>query len=337
MLFVLFTAVALATMLWWLLLWYRQARRQGESLSPALFAWGLLIPLIGGGFYLGMGHDPETREWLGEYDELRDVARELAEGRTPEALDPDIPQARLARVLQREMARDPTVEGWYALALIYGELEAPDVAVEAARHALEMQPSEHTRILLARSLMAREQGALTDESRALLEEVIAEQPDHDGAWMLLGMGATHAGRHELAVYAWESMLERHGVGEAGPVLERSLAFSRDQLERQEYFDGVEITVDASEVPPGGSLFVFLRREGQFGQPLAARQVLAERFPMTVELRRQDWLQTYPEAGDEALEVGARYSPSAGAGVGDAEFRAEPRPFDPEDLPTLELE
>ena len=336
MLFALFTAVALATMLWWLLLWYREARHQGERLSPALFAWGLLIPLIGGGFYWGMGFESETRDWLDEYRELRPLARELAEGRTPDALEADIPQAHLARVLQREMARDPTPEGWYALALIYGELEAHEVAAEAARQAHHFRPGEQTRILLARTLMAKQQGALTEESRQLLEEVLHEQPDHDGALMLLGMGATQAGRHELAVQAWETMLERHGAGQAGPVLERSLAFSREQLERQEHFDGVEVTVEAEDVPPGGSLFVFLRREGQFGQPLAARQVLADRFPTTVELRREDWLQTYP-GSDESLEVGARYSPSAGADVGEAEFRAEVRAFDPEDMPTLELE
>ncbi len=336
-LFVSLAVIALASMFWWLWLWRRESSRVDAPAPRSMWALAVLLPLLGSGLYLGFGYDERTGDWLKDHRELRPLVAELAAGRAPAELEADIPQGRIARVLQREMARSPTAEGWYALGLLFGEMEAPEVASQAARRALELEPSVHTRMLLARSLIAKEQGALTSESRRLLEQVLREHPDHDGAWMLLGMGATNAGDHALAARAWENMLERHEGGRAKPVLERSLAFARSQQAMQERFDGKEITVEAGEdLRAGGSLFVYLQREGGSGQPLAARQVLAERFPVTVELRREDWLQRYPDE-DEPIEAGARYSPAAGSGVDGAEYRAVPEPLEPGETPRLRLE
>lgn len=311
------------TLLWLLWLWAREARREGQALPLPVLLTGILAPALGVLVYAGFGYQRDTSDWLGDYEALYPVASQLIAGQPPAALPQDIPPAALVRVLQRQLVITPSVEGWYALGLLYGQLGAPNMAVEAGRRAMSGQPdSVSARMLVAQNLIDEREGRMNAEARDLLRSVIADQPEHDGAWMLLGMGASRNRDFPLAEEAWTQLLQRHGQGEAASVLERSLAFARDQQANAERFMDASIRVTTEgDVPPGGSLFVFLRDPAQPGQPLAARRVLAERFPVRVTLRAQDWLQAYP---GEALDVvaGARYSPGTAAGVDEAAFDAE---------------
>lgn len=327
MLFLLCGAIAALTLLWLLWLWAREARREGQPLRAPLLLAGVLAPLLGVLVYLGWGYHADTREWLEDYAALRPVAAELVAGQPPQALPQDIPPAALVRVLQRQLVMTPSREGWYALGLLYSQLGAPNMAVTAARKTLEVAPeSVSARMLLAQSLIEEGEGRMNSEAETLLRGVVSEQPTHDGAWMLLGMGASQNRDYALAEQAWVELLSRHDEGEAAPVLRRSLAFARNQLANAPRFADVAIRVEVEgDVPPGGSLFVFLRDPDNPGQPLAARRVLAERFPVRVTVRGQDWLQPYPGA-DQELVAGARYSPRTAAGVDQSEFEAERVPF-----------
>lgn len=337
MMIVLLVGLALGTLLWLLWLWQREARRAGMRLSSGWLAASLLVPVLGALVYLAFGFQRDTLEWVTDYHTLRPAAQELVAGQAPQGLDENVSPAALTRVLQRQLAMTSTAEGWYALGLLYGELQAPAMSVLSARKALasdpEMMPA---RLLLAQSLVDEADGQLTDEAREVLNGVLAAQPEHDGAWMLLGMAASQSRDYALAADAWRQLLSRHADSEAGDVLRRSLAFAEGQQAQAGRFAEVSVTVAATDVPPGGSLFVFLQREGGSGQPLAARRVLAEQFPVTVRIRQGDWLQPFPEA-DVAVVVGARYSPSAAAGVDQAALSAAPRPFTPGDTATLQLQ
>lgn len=336
MMIVLLVVLALGTALWLLWLWQREARRAGARLSPGWLAAGLLVPALGALVYLAFGFQRDTLEWVADYHTLRPAARELAAGQPPQGLDETVSPAALTRVLQRQLAMTPTADGWYALGLLYGELQAPAMSVLSARKALASDPDLiPARLLLAQSLVDEAEGQLTDEAREVLDSVLAAQPEHDGAWMLLGMAASQSRDYALAADAWRELLSRHADSEAGDVLRRSLAFAEAQQAQAGRFAEVSVTVAATDVLPGGSLFVFLQREGGAGQPLAARRVLAEQFPVTVRLRQGDWLQPFPDA-DTAVVVGARYSPSAAAGVDQAALAAPLRPFTPGETATLQL-
>ncbi|MBZ2189856.1 cytochrome C biogenesis protein [Alcanivorax sp. JB21] len=310
------------TVLWLLWLWAREAHREGQALPLPILLSGILAPVLGVVVYVGLGYQQDTGDWLGDYQALHPVASQLIAGQPPAALPQDIPPAALVRVLQRQLVISPSVEGWYALGLLYGQLGAPNMAVEAGRRAMAGQPgSVSARMLVAQNLIEEREGRMSDEALALLRGVIADQPQHDGAWMLLGMGASRNRDYPLAEEAWTELLRRHGEGEAASVLERSLAFARSQQASAERFADVSIRVTTEgDVPPGGSLFVFLRDPAEPGQPLAARRVLAERFPVRVTLRAQDWLQAYPDKDSEVV-AGARYNPAPAAGVDQAPFDA----------------
>lgn len=337
MLLLMLTTLALASLLWWLWLWQRESRREGASLPLAAMFAGLLIPLLAAGLYMGFGFDRNTPAWLQDRAALGGLADQLIAGQAPESLAEDASAGAIARVLQNRLHRNPSAEGWYALGLLYSEMEVPALAAESARRSVAVGGERiEPRMLLAQSLVEEAEGRLTDEARRTLEGIIQQRPAHDGAWMLLGMSASNAGQYGIAIEAWQSLLSRHGDSEAGPLLQRSLAFAQQQLAAQERFRDLGATVEAAEqVAAGGTLFVSLRRAGEGGQPLAARRVLVERFPVQVSLRDQDWLQSYPDE-DAELEISARYSPSAAAAVDDSQWRAGPVAWQSDDETVLVL-
>ena len=335
MMWVLMLLLALICLLWWLVLWKRESRVLGSALPSRLMLIGLLLPLLGAGLYLGMGYDPETPSWLRDRAALSDIADELIAGEAPDNLG-EVSPGSLARVLQGRLHRNPSAAGWYALGLLYSEMEVAALAAESARRAVALDGERiEPRMLLAQSLVEEADGRLTNEAREVLESVLEMRADHDGAWMLLGMSAANVGDYDLAIRAWESLISRHGESEVGPLLQRSLRFARDQQAARERFAGQGARVEAEGIRPGGTLFVSLRRVGQAGQPLAARRILAERFPIEVSLRPQDWLQPYPQ-GDVELEMTARYSPSAAMGVEGAEIRSQPETVEAGSFVTLKL-
>lgn len=301
-----------------LLLWRREARRLQAPLPGPLKALALTgLVLLGGLLYLWLGFRAETAQWLADYRQMRPMVQQLMAGEPARGLDDDTDVRALAMTLQRELARNPSAPGWYTLAMVYNESGRGEPAVEAARRALKLSSPEQkmpARVLLARSLITRADGRLTGEAEEQLRRVLEVNPQHDGAWTLLAVSAARSGRHQVAVEAFEILLERHRDGESRAMLERALERARGQAQRQAAFADLQMTVTApAQVQPGGTLFIFLRRENGGGQPLAARRYLVGGFPVTLSLRAQDWLQDYPEPG-ASLVAGARYSSGPGADV-----------------------
>lgn len=318
------------------LIWRRESRRRGATV-PAGPAWILAGVLVvpGGVLYWLAGYEQQTGQWLRDYQKLRPMATEILQGRSPrEVAGEDTRTGALTRVLQRELVRRPeSVSGWYALGLLYHQLEQPRMAVKAARHGLDVATGRQrtqTRLLLARSLVAGNQGELTPEAEQVLLDIVEAHPDHDGAWTLLAMAASRSQRHALAERAFETLLERHGDGEVGSMLRKGLKKARAaRAEAQQApgsTDEVVVEVDAGpDVQAGGTVFVFLRGEDSGGKPLAARRMPVETFPVRVRVRSGDWLQQRPDA-PAGLRAGARYSADAGGGVGSAGLRAAPQPL-----------
>jgi len=276
--------------------------------------------------YWSFGRNPNTGEWLETYSANRDLVRGMIDGKPDPALD-QLPVATVARVLQRELAMQPTAEGWYALSLLYTDMQAPAVSITAARKSVRMAPDEDApKLLLARSLIAHKDGQLDSEAQSLIEDVLSRQPEHDGAWMMLAMAAMTSGDYDLAVTAFDNLLGRHDSGEAGVQLRKARDEALSQKKNQSWLANLTVTVEAAEgVQPGGTLFVFLRKPGDVGQPLAAVRMLADRFPMSVRVLPGNWLQQPPAPGT-ALVAGARYATAPGQGVDQAAVTAENQPL-----------
>jgi cytochrome c-type biogenesis protein CcmH len=304
--------LAAALLLW---LWRREAASLGVELRLPALPWAAAMVALAVLLYIWRGLHPDTDRWLADWNDYRDFAIQVVEGEPDPELAARIPLQSLARVLQRQLHLTPSAEGWYVLALIYSELEAPKVAVTAARRAVQDSNNAlEPRLLLARSLIEQAQGRLDSESAQLLDGILDEQPRHDGALTLVASAAMQSQDFARALPAWEALLERHGQGEARPLLEKMVGDARRQLSAQQYYQNLSISITAdAAVQTGGTLFVFLRRPGDVGQPLAAARVLADRFPMVVTVAPEHWLQAIPEPGT-VLVAGARYNAAGTGGI-----------------------
>ncbi len=324
--------LALGVLLW--LLWQREARKAGKVMRGAIGIPLIMLVLAAAGYGL-VGYNEHTSDWLNDQQEYRSVARAIIAGDSPERAASEVPVGALVRVLQAELVKNPSAMGWYALGSLFDQLGAPEQSEEAARKAVVMSPEEPAmHLLLARALIQKAGGKLTDPALAELRWVLDREPTHDGAWMMLAMSADRAGRYDLAEQGWQALLSRHSNGETGDLLRRGLENAREQKARQEKFAGIEAVVAAQDLPAGGTVFVYLREAGSSGQPLAARRQVVPHFPATVSLSAQDWLQRYPDDGAE-LVIGARYTPAPGGAVDQAAIMAPVKPLElPQDSPAM---
>lgn len=316
--------LALGVLLW--LLWQREARKAGKVMRGAIGIPLIMLVLAAAGYGL-VGYNEHTSDWLNDQQEYRSVARAIIAGESPERAASEVPVGALVRVLQAELVKNPSAMGWYALGSLYDQLGAPEQSEEAARKAVAKSPQEPAmHLLLARALIQKAGGKLTDPALAELRWVLDREPTHDGAWMMLAMSADRAGRYDLAEQGWQALLSRHSQGETGDLLRRGLENAREQKARQEKFAGIQAVVTAEELPAGGTVFVYLREAGSSGQPLAARRQVVPHFPATVSLSAQDWLQRYPDDSAE-LVIGARYTPAPGGVVDQAAIMAPVKPLE----------
>ena len=316
--------LALGVLLW--LLWQREARKAGKVMRGAIGIPLIMLVLAAAGYGL-VGYNEHTSDWLNDQQEYRSVARAIIAGESPERAASEVPVGALVRVLQAELVKNPSAMGWYALGSLYDQLGAPDQSEEAARKAVAKSPQEPAmHLLLARALIQKAGGKLTDPALAELRWVLDREPTHDGAWMMLAMSADRAGRYDLAEQGWQALLSRHSQGETGDLLRRGLENAREQKARQEKFAGIQAVVTAEDLPAGGTVFVYLREAGSSGQPLAARRQVVPHFPATVSLSAQDWLQRYPDDSAE-LVIGARYTPAPGGAVDQAAIMAPVKPLE----------
>lgn len=316
------TSLVAALLLW--LLWRNEAKRHGVALKIPALPVVLLVAALATSLYFMRGLHPDTNRWLADWSEHRQFALQVVAGEPSPELAANVPLQSLARVLQRQLHLTPSAHGWYVLALVYSEMGAPQVAVTAARSAVELaEGALEPQLLLARSLIEQNAGKLDAESSQILESILEQQPNHDGALTLLASAAMQSQDYAKALPAWQALLSRHNQSEAKPLLEKMVADAESKLQSQRYYQGISITVEgAANTPAGGTLFVFLRRPGDSGQPLAALRVLADRFPMTVSLEAENWLQEMPAPGTELL-AGARYSADNNRGIEGALQNSEP--------------
>lgn len=335
-LFVSLGLVLLLSLLCCFLLWRRETRRAGEGASLSGLALPLLVVALAGLGYLTLGFNPQTQGWLADQRGYGDVADRVIRGEAPGEQDQDISTTGLTRVLQARLARDPSAPGWYTLGLLYDQLGAPEQVQEAASRSLALAPDNASaRLLLARGMIEQAQGRLTDPAQAQIQQVLDANPEHDGAWMLQAMAAGEAHRYQLAADSWRALLARHGEGEAGDLIRQGLAGAEQQQASAAQFEDLQVQVEASDLPAGGTLFVFLQREGAGGQPLAARRVLVDAFPITVTVRPEDWLQAYPQ-DPSTVRVAARYTPAPGSSVAEAGLRSASVAIKPGESPAASL-
>lgn len=322
----------------WLLWFFIRESRSEQTPTTATAIVALVLGLgLGVFLYWSTGYKEGTLGLLEDRLTLAEEVDKVIDGQGSIFDDREKTWA-MARLLQHRLINRPSAAGWLELSQFMQMSQAIPMAKEAAENALALEDDVDGRLWMAQLALEENQGALNQEAYGHLHVALLKEPEHDGAWLMLAMAATEAGEYDLAEDAWKSLLSRHQADDnTRALLERSLAFVQEQKELTGSMRSLTVEVEAQEgISRGGTLFVYVRREGSTGQPLAARRVLVNRFPVTVELSSGDWLSRYVDPADETLVVGARYSRSASTDVSDAQFISDVKPWPSDDALALTL-
>lgn len=127
----------------------------------------------------------------------------------PDGIDPDPgPNGELRQILgdlTSQVRNEPEdVEAWNRLGMIWKQLQQYPASEGAFRRVVYIDPeNQFARVELAETLLyASNRPTLPEESGELLESVLADNPDHQKALWLAGLGAFHAGNQQRALVLW---------------------------------------------------------------------------------------------------------------------------------------
>lgn len=264
----------------------------------------------------------------------------------PDALDPEnvaIPETLDDAIgqLERKLADEPgSVEGWVLLGRSRMAQQKYVEARDAFAKAHALLPDElDLRVEYADAQMrAAGDGRFPDSAVALLESVVAAQPNHQRGLFFLGAQRLQAGKPAEAAQTWERLLPLVDAGTA-KALAPQIAMAREQagLPPMEAptatAAGPSITVRVSLAPalasrltPSDTLFVFARKIDGAGPPVAAKRLPAADFPIELTLSDADSLMpTAKLSAQGEVLVMARISRSGDAAAVPGDLEAEALP------------
>ncbi|WLP95246.1 c-type cytochrome biogenesis protein CcmI [Psychrobacter sp. M13] len=261
-------------------------RQVAPMVTPGLKSRLLLIvwvPALTAMAYLLIGdRTPVFDFWAGE-DRVGQVADDLLTGKIdqPPAWAISDDGRELITTMQSNVhqhADDPN--RWMRLSELFLSLEATDSAIESLSRAYRLSPdNEEIATTYAQISFFANEGQLDANSRRVLQDVLAKNPQHEGAQMLMAMGEARSSNYEQA-QGWIKRLRANIAAKPGDHT-RALA-SLDELsanvdmQEQQAAAGIEVTVTINAnllplVKADDVLFVAIR-DVNGGPPFAAKRL-----------------------------------------------------------------
>lgn len=276
---------------------------QGSGLGRgAVLAIFLMVPLLAGIAYTSVAYQPHLWRWWQAQQDVGPIVDQLLAGQEPnQELLAKQNLADFARVMQQRLQQNPThVDGWFMLAMAYVQGELPDQALIALENAHRLAPArDDIALAYAQTLVFSQRGQLSPLSRGLLMQVLANSPEHEGALLLMGMGALRSGDYAGALVFLPKLravhLARTGASpdsQAMIEIDKAIALAQQGGEpKTKATTGIEVTISLSKelqakVQPTDTLFVFARALNGPPMPLAVVKQAVSNFPITVYLNDQ---------------------------------------------------
>ncbi|WP_201584628.1 c-type cytochrome biogenesis protein CcmI [Psychrobacter sp. HII-4] len=244
-----------------------------------LMVW---VPVLAALAYLMVGdRTPVFELWTAE-DKVGKVADDLLTGKIDQPPVWAIENGQqLISAMQTNVYRhadDPN--RWMRLSELFLSLEATDSALEALSRAYRLSPdNEEIATTYAQINFFANKGQLDATSRRVLQDVLAKNPRHEGAQMLMAMGEARSNNFEEA-QGWIKRLRSSIAAKPGDHT-KALA-SLDELsanvsaQQQQASEGVEVSIRISAsllplVKADDVLFVAIR-DVNGGPPFAAKRL-----------------------------------------------------------------
>ncbi|HAV47761.1 MAG TPA: c-type cytochrome biogenesis protein CcmI, partial [Psychrobacter sp.] len=251
----------------------------GIKIRLIIMVW---VPVLAGLAYFLVGdRTPVFDLWTAE-DKVAQVADDLLTGKIDQPPAWAIEDGtQLISAMQTNVYRhadDP--DRWMRLSELFLSLEATDSAIEALSHAYRLSPdNEEIATTYAQISFFANKGQLDATSRRVLQDVLAKNPSHEGAQMLMAMGEARSNNFEEA-QGWIKRLRSSIAAKPGDHT-KALA-SLDELsanvsaQQQQASEGVEVSIRISAsllplVKADDVLFVAIR-DVKGGPPFAAKRL-----------------------------------------------------------------
>lgn len=238
-------------------------------------------------------------------------------------------------------ATDP--ERWFRLSEVFIALEAPESALEALSRSYRLDPdNEKYAITYAQTSFFSQGGNLDNTARQVVTHLLANNPRHQGAQMLMAMGEMRAGNYAEAT-KWINTLKTEIQAKDGDhtqalnslaELEATIAEKQKQGE-QAIQVSVKITPEIlGRVKKGDKLFVSVRNLTG-GMPVAVKKISADSLDkngLMVSISDNDsimptaTLSSAIQSGS-ALAITARVSSSGDAMPQSGDLTSNPVPLD----------
>lgn len=245
-----------------------------------LIVWVPVLTLMA---YLLIGDRTPVSNFWSAQDRVGQVADDLLTGKIdqPPAWAISDDGRELITTMQSNVhqhADDPN--RWMRLSELFLSLEATDSAIESLSRAYRLSPdNEEIATTYAQISFFANKGQLDANSRRVLQDVLANNPQHEGAQMLMAMGEARSSNYEQA-QGWIKRLRANIAAKPGDHT-RALA-SLDELsanvdaQEQQAAAGIEVTVaiNANLLPlvkADDVLFVAIR-DVKGGPPFAAKRL-----------------------------------------------------------------
>nr|WP_317199895.1 c-type cytochrome biogenesis protein CcmI [uncultured Psychrobacter sp.] len=240
------------------------------------------VPVLAALAYLLIGdRTPVFNLWASE-DKVGQVADDLLTGKIDQPPAWAIEDGnQLISAMQTNVHRhadDP--DRWMRLSELFLSLEATPSAIEALSRAYRLSPdNEEIAATYAQISFFANEGQLNADSRRVLQDLLAKNPQHEGAQMLMAMGEARSSNFDEA-QNWISRLR--GSIAAKPGDHTQALASLDELsanvnaQQEQAAQGVEVTVtvNSSLLPliKGDDVLFVAIRDVNGGPPFAAKRL-----------------------------------------------------------------
>lgn len=216
--------------------------------------------------------------------------------------------------LRQRLAAEPNdAVAWLVYARSMAALGQLEQSIDAYKKSLSIEPNRvGTLVGYAQLLLQTGDDDFMPEAATMLQRVLEQQPTNQEALSLLGFVAFQRGDWEQAVTAWELLLQQiPQTDERYQPVSTAVADAKQRLAAGELELTVTVTIsDAAReaLPPGATLFVYVRAAEGPGMPAAVVRQPVDEFPVTVTLSDADaMLSDYRMSQLNQWQVMARIS------------------------------
>jgi cytochrome c-type biogenesis protein CcmH len=271
------------------------AKPVGRFTAVGLF---LIVPVLAATAYGLLAYKPVLWHWWQVQNQTGPIVDKLFVGVQPTSEELEKQNlADFARVMQLRLQDKPNnPDGWYMLGMAFLQGELVDQAAIALGHANRLDPQrDDIALAYAQTLVFSQRGQLSPLSRELLMQVLNKNPQHEGALLLMGMGAYRSGDYASALVFLPKLREVHiartGDSQSAAIKEvdQAIALAKQGGEKVVAASGgIRVTVTVtkellSKIQPTDTIFIFARALNGPPMPLAVVRQAVGSFPLTVEL------------------------------------------------------